>query len=140
MKQKRNIRKCNKILSYYEKAKDYRISENGYTIQNVIAHEYGHIISDQKIGYINDGLINDNFKKVSSNELYKKCKLIDDTFDEAVKRNDIFNISFYATEQSATKSSFVCSEFFAECFSIYSSDDKNILPKYIIDMIEEVLR
>ena len=83
-----------------------------------LAHEFGHTISDQRIGMINpsgEWEINDSWKA---------------TVKKMQKTGDIYNISKYGGSDS--------SEAFAECFTMYVHEPDK-LPDYVIKAIEEVL-
>jgi len=57
-------------------------------------------------------------------------KLVQDTFNQAVKDGDIYKISEYAKTD--------CWEFFSESFAMYRLEKQN-LPDYIVTMIEKVV-
>ena len=97
-------------------------------IATCVTHEYGHIISDQYFGMINNGLANPNYFKDPA--LPNQVKKVRDVFAEAKKTGDIYNLSEYGSTDA--------DEFFAEAFAAY--DKGEALPGYIKDMFDEVLR
>ena len=107
------------------------VNYSGREIETTITHEYGHILADQKIGQINHSLANKKFAFDDANSLYKKVKMVDNVFEQAKSCGDIYKLSKYAAKNSQ--------EFFAESFAIYEMGEET-LPKYIVDMIEEVLK
>lgn len=124
----------NKDLNRFTEYSKYtrgNVCYKGLEVESVIAHEYGHIIADQKIGQINGYYANNNYVPRIGNALYDKCRLIDDTYYKAKQNGDIFSISHYAADNSH--------EFFAETFAIFAMKQET-LPQYIIDMILEVIK
>lgn len=103
----------------------------GQEVRSVITHEFGHVISDQKIGKINGKMANPAFEKFDTdNELYMKTKMVESVFKKAKSNGDIYKISKYASTNS--------DEFFAECFTMYDLKIEE-LPDYIVEMIERVI-
>lgn len=100
------------------------------SIKATISHEYGHVLADQYFGQINKFKANKNFDYFDSNECWKKCNDVIDTYYKAIKNNDIYNISYYASTDQY--------EFFAECFAKKQMGGK--LPDYINEMLERVLK
>lgn len=131
---KGQLRAINKDLNRFAEYSKYtrgNVCYKGLEVESVIAHEYGHIIADQKIGQINGYYANNNYVPRIGNALYDKCRLIDDTYYKARQNGDIFSISHYAADNSH--------EFFAETFAIFAMKQET-LPQYIIDMILEVIK
>lgn len=100
------------------------------SIKATISHEYGHVLADQYFGQINKFKANKNFDYFDSNECWKKCNDVIDAYYKAIKNNDIYNISYYASTDQY--------EFFAECFAKKQMGGK--LPDYINEMLERVLK
>ena len=131
---KGRLREINKDLNRYTEYLKYtrgNVCYKGLEVESVVAHEYGHIIADQKAGQINGYYANRNYAPRTGNPLYEKCRLIDDVYNKAKQNGDIFSISHYAADNSH--------EFFAETFAIYAMKQET-LPQYIIDMILEVIK
>ena len=131
---KTQLREVNKKLAKYTDYLKYKrgnVCYKGLEIETTIAHEYGHIIADQRIGQINKRLANKAFEYRRGNPLYDKCMMIDDVFNKAKASGDIYKISHYAAQDSE--------EFFAECFAIFAMKQET-LPQYILDMILEVIK
>lgn len=103
----------------------------GSEIKATITHEYGHIIADQYIGQINGWAANPGGSFAQDAERKTLVKKITAAFRKAKKNGDIYNISKYASTNGK--------EFFAESFVLYELDREK-LPTYIIDVIEEVIR
>ena len=131
---KRKLRDTENDLSMFTDYAKYvrgNVCYKDFEVESTIAHEFGHIIADQKIGQINHWLANKNYSHVAGNPLYDKCKMIDNVFNQVKANGDIFKISRYAAKNSY--------EFFAESFAIFAMK-KETLPQYIIDMILEVIK
>ena len=117
------------VCSSYEKKEDY--------IFSLVAHEYGHVISDQYIG-----LINGDFGLAKSYRLRSlgegspakiaeaQVNKVKACFRKAKNTGDIYNISAYAATDK--------DEFFSEVFSMKCCGEP--LPDYIEEMLEEVLK
>jgi hypothetical protein len=116
----RQIDKLNKNLRY----KRWVVADE---VEGIIAHEYGHILCDQYFGMFNDKHANPNARTL---ECVAKVKLIEDTRMKAINNGDIYDISKYGATDAG--------EFFAETFCAKWLGWK--LPKYIDDMINEVLK
>lgn len=95
-------------------------------VRATIAHEYGHILADQKCGQINGRYF---CKTYSEPETVAKRRLIESTFKKAKKTGDIYLLSEYGGTNSH--------EFFAETFSAFWT--KQELPEYFYDMIRGVV-
>lgn len=122
-----------KKLEQQKKFVCYSISGSHSDLESIkatIAHEYGHVIADQYFGQINKFKANKNFEYFESNECWQKCKDVASTYHEALRNNDIYNISYYASTDQY--------EFFAECFA--KKQMGGILPDYINEMLERVLK
>jgi len=100
----------------------WTVSSSGYGVRGTITHEYGHILSAQRIGLKKGSNANDAKYKMLRHK-------VADTFEKAKTNGDIFNISKYAEKNER--------EFFSEAFAMYDLGED--LPKYIIDMLTEVL-
>lgn len=96
-------------------------------IKYVIAHEYGHILSDQYFGMINYSKAN---KAAMGQEMSLLRDLVRTTYKKAQETGDIFKISRYAASSR--------DEFFAEAFAMREKGEK--LPDYIENMLEETLK
>ena len=121
-----------KKLEEQKKFKCFSISSahsNLESIQATVIHEYGHVLADQYFGQINKVKANKNFEYFESNECWQKCKDVSKVYIEALKNNDIYDISYYASTNEY--------EFFAECFAKKQMGGK--LPDYINKMLERVL-
>lgn len=112
---------CLTIANGYDKT-DYH--------KAIVSHEYGHILADQYFGQINQNRANRDFAFTDDNPLWQKCKLVKDVYNKALRDGDIYDISHYASTTER--------EFFAEIFCKKYMGGK--LPKYIDDMLEEVLK
>ena len=120
-------------LEQQKKFKCYSISGSYAYLESIkatIAHEYGHVIADQYFGQINKFKANKNFDYFDSNECWQKCRDVASTYNEALRNNDIYDISYYASTDQY--------EFFAECFA--KKQMGGILPDYINEMLERVLK
>lgn len=120
-------------LEQQKKFKCYSISGSYADLESIkatIAHEYGHVIADQYFGQINKFKANKNFDYFDSNECWQKCRDVASTYNEALRNNDIYDISYYASTDQY--------EFFAECFA--KKQMGGILPDYINEMLERVLK
>lgn len=123
----KKLAECTELAKY----KRGNVCYKGLEIETTIAHEYGHIIADQRIGQINERAANRNFEYRYGNPLYDKCMMIDDVYRQAQINGDIFKISRYAAKNPR--------EFFAETFAIFAMKQET-LPQYILDMILEVIK
>ena len=104
------------------------VDETGATdIKYTIAHEYGHILSDQYFGMINLGKAN---KNAYGPELSALRALVKDTYKKAQETGDIYKISRYGATH--------VDEFFAETFAMREKGEQ--LPDYIEHMLEETLK
>ncbi|WP_261789740.1 phage minor capsid protein [Treponema pectinovorum] len=121
----------NKKFLEYAKYIRSNVCYKGREIETVIAHEYGHIIADQRTGQINGYWANRAFNRIDGNALYEKVKMIDNVYKQVKANGDIYKISVYASKDSK--------EFFAETFAMYGMQEET-LPWYIINMIKEVLK
>lgn len=120
-------------LEQQKKFKCYSISGSYADLESIkatITHEYGHVIADQYFGQINKFKANKNFDYFDSNECWQKCRDVASTYNEALRNNDIYDISYYASTDQY--------EFFAECFA--KKQMGGILPDYINEMLERVLK
>lgn len=120
-------------LEQQKKFKCYSISGSYADLESIkatIAHEYGHVIADQYFGQINKFKANKNFDYFDSNECWQKCRDVASAYNEALRNNDIYDISYYASTDQY--------EFFAECFA--KKQMGGILPDYINEMLERVLK
>lgn len=96
-------------------------------LKATIAHEFGHTLSDQYFGMINDTMANSN---AHSLECRAARQLISEARQRAWDTGDIFTISKYgATDDD---------EFFAEAFAMREVGEA--LPDYISNMLSEVLK
>lgn len=122
-----------KKLEEQKKFKCYSISGSYSDLESIkatISHEYGHVIADQYFGQINKVKANQNFDYFDSNECWQKCMDVSKVYHEALRNNDIYNISYYASTDQY--------EFFAECFA--KKQMGGTLPDYINEMLERVLK
>lgn len=129
-KYEKSLLKAKEKLEYSLKFNRFGVDYEDLHIRAVITHEYGHIIADQYIGQINKWDANPKFDYNSNNKLYQLNQKVEKTYRQAIKNNDIYNISKYAAKNSH--------EFFAETFAIYDIGREK-LPKYIVEMLEEVI-
>ena len=93
----------------------------------VVTHEYGHILSDQYFGMINNERANPNYQW--QNKLWYMNERWKDALKKARETGDIYKISEYANTKP--------SEFFAECFALREMG--GTLPDYIESLMVEVL-
>lgn len=131
---KKQIHETEKKLAQcteYVKYKRGNVCYKGLEVETTIAHEYGHIIADQRIGQLNGRIANRAFEYRRGNPLYDKCMMIDDVFNKAKANGDIYKISVYGAKNPR--------EFFAETFAIFAMKQET-LPQYILDMILEVIK
>lgn len=122
-----------KKLEEQKKFKCYSISGSHSDLESIkatISHEYGHVLADQYFGQINKVKANKNFDYFDSNECWQKCMDVSKVYHEALRNNDIYNISYYASTDQY--------EFFAECFA--KKQMGGTLPNYINEMLERVLK
>jgi hypothetical protein len=93
-----------------------------------VTHEYGHIISDQYFGMINQEAANPNY--VGNARIRRTLDKWNEIWQRAHSYGDIYKISQYgATDER---------EFFAECFAAREFGEK--LPDYIEEFMGEVLK
>lgn len=122
-----------KKLEEQKKFNCYSISGSYSDLESIkatISHEYGHVLADQYFGQINKFKANSNFDYFDSNECWQKCMDVSKVYHEALRNNDIYNISYYASTDQY--------EFFAECFA--KKQMGGTLPDYINEMLERVLK
>lgn len=98
-------------------------------IKRLITHEYGHTISDRYFGMINPSCRTTR-NIITDVEASLRKKMVVNTFTKAKMTGDITKISAYACTDSF--------EFFAEAFAMREAGE--VLPDYILKMLEEVLR
>ena len=116
-------------LERESKFKRWSVSSSGYGIQGTITHEYGHILSDQRIGLRNGKSAIASYN-IDNETKYKKLReKVVNTFKTARRNGDIFNISLYAERNER--------EFFSEVFAMRELGEP--LPDYIAEMITEVI-
>lgn len=131
---KKQLREVEKKLAEYTEYLKYKrgnVCYKGLEIETTIAHEYGHIIADQRIGQLNGRIANRAFEYRLGNPLYDKCMMIKDVYNKALASGDIYKISVYGAKNPR--------EFFAETFAIFAMKQET-LPQYILDMILEVIK
>lgn len=122
---RKDVKQYEEILKYSRWTIDDNLPSE-LKVRATIAHEYGHILADQRCGQIN----NSHFcKTFSTPEAAAKRKLIEDTYRKAKQTGDIYLLSEYGGSNSH--------EFFAETFSAYWT--KQELPEYFYDMIRGVV-
>lgn len=93
-----------------------------------ITHEYGHILSDQYFGMINDDRANPHLAtNWSLRSMKGKWK---EAHEKAIETGDIYKLSLYGNRNT--------NEFFAECFTAYEMGEK--LPDYVESLMQEVLK
>ena len=98
-------------------------------VEVVVTHEYGHILSDQYFGMINQERANPNYNTPWNADLRNMNKRWEDAWKKAKGNGDIYKISEYASTKP--------SEFFAECFALREMG--GTLPDYVESLMEEVL-
>ena len=131
---KKQLREVEKKLAEYTEYLKYKrgnVCYKGLEIETTIAHEYGHIIADQRVGQLNGRIANRAFEYRLGNPLYDKCMMIEDVYNKALTSGDIYKISVYGAKNPR--------EFFAETFAIFAMKQET-LPQYILDMILEVIK
>ena len=107
----------------------WSVPSGGHGVSGTITHEYGHILADQHIGLTNGSKAIAGYD-VSKEGYYAHVRdKVRATYEKAVKTGDIFNVSKYAEKNER--------EFFAETFAMYDLGEP--LPKYVVDMLTEVL-
>lgn len=122
------IRKITKWKREAEEAIKYtRFTASGGIPRKTIIHEYGHVIADQYIGQFNKARANGFYYSKPIQDANRK---VYEVFIRAKAYGDVYSISQYASSS--------VEEFFAEVFVMYN-EEKEKLPKYIIEMVEEVL-
>lgn len=109
--------------------KRWSVSNSGYGVGGTVTHEYGHILSDQRIGLSNGSKAITSYNKADEAKYQRLCDKVLDTFKKAKDRGDIFNISMYAEKNER--------EFFAEVFAMREYGEP--LPDYIDEMLTEVI-
>ena len=114
------------IKEYEELAKFERYSYGTNSVHDIVVHEYGHILADQRIGQINGRRY---CKNKYSSECIKLQDLVKQTRKEVIKTGEIYGMSAYAKKNDF--------EFFAESFAGYRLGYK--LPQTVITMLERVL-
>ena len=96
-------------------------------IKCVVTHEYGHILSDQYFGMLNNERANPNYNTNwglrGVNQKWQQA------FDKAKKNGDIYKLSEYGSKNVR--------EFFAESFVAREMGEK--LPDYVEDLMAEVI-
>lgn len=118
---KKQLKEWDEFLKYDR----YTVS-GGNNIRGTILHEYGHTVSDQYFGMINGVRAN---KYANGPEARYRVSRVRRTFLDAKMNGDIYKISQYAATNM--------DEFFAEVFAMRELGEE--LPKYITDMLTEVL-
>ena len=99
-------------------------------LKATIIHEYGHVVSDQYFGQINGIYANPHANR---EDCFNARRAVVAAYKRAKNDGDIYNISEYASRNEM--------EFFAECFTMYNiPEEKEYLPDYIAEMIEEVTK
>lgn len=122
---KQRIEKLEGLLKF----KRYGVLESyDDKVRCCVTHEYGHIISDQYFGMINDERANPNYR--TNWGLRGMVTNWEDAFRTARKTGDIYKLSEYANTN--------VDEFFAECFTAYEMGEK--LPDYIESLMRKVLK
>ena len=96
-------------------------------VRVTLTHEYGHILSDQYFGMLNDERANPNYSTNWS--LRRMCDKWGETYRKAVKTGDIYKVSEYGAKNDR--------EFFAECFAAREMGEQ--LPDYVEKLMQEVL-
>lgn len=96
-------------------------------LEAVITHEYGHILSDQYFGMINEYKANPNY--ANDMRLRQMSQNWRNARKQAIKNGDIYKISEYAKSDDY--------EFFAECFAARELGET--LPTYVEELMTEVL-
>lgn len=125
------LRKYNKALDSVTKTLRYRcVQVLDDDLKATVIHEYGHVVADQYFGQINGIYANPN----ANNDKCRECRMsVIDALKRARSNGDIYNLSEYANDSEV--------EFFAECFAMYNiPEEKEYLPDYIAEMIEEVTK
>lgn len=92
-----------------------------------VSHEYGHILSDQYFGLINENRANPHYN--TDWKLRNMKKQWEDARMKAIQTGDIHRISEYASANVY--------EFFAESFAAYEQGEK--LPDYVESLMKEVI-
>lgn len=100
---------------------------SSYGTKGIIAHEFGHTLSDQYFGMINKTLANPN---AGSKDNLAKVQKVENVYNIAMSNGDIYQLSKYAARDAH--------EFLAEAF--VAKEMGELLPEYISDMLDEVLR
>ena len=110
----KQIEKIKKDLKFSR----YNVIYKEKEIETVLTHEYGHFLSMN--------LLDRNSDEYN----HEKALLIKNTYKEAKKKDDVYKISKYATEN--------IDEFFADTFTIYEMGQEK-LPNYLEDMVKKVI-
>lgn len=125
------------IIRKYEQKLRFK---NGWTVEygvekhteNVLNHEYGHIIHDQILGGLNKIKVISQARVNTPLYLDRAIQLQDEhlaNFKRARLKGDIYNISEYGSSNQA--------EFFAESFVMYRNADIN-LPIYMKEFFDKL--
>ena len=97
-------------------------------VKSVLTHEYGHLLSDQYFGMLNQERANPNY--ALNYQLRYVTQRWDDAFRKAKKNGDIYKLSQYGSKNVR--------EFFAESFLAREKGEK--LPDYVEKLMQEVLK
>ena len=121
----------NKIDKLKEKLRFVRYGvDDSYTdhVRVVVAHEYGHILSDQYFGMINNERANPNYTtNWGLRDMYAKWRA---AHEKAIQTGDIYKLSEYSSKNPK--------EFFAESFAAMFMGET--LPDYVQILMDEVLK
>ena len=97
----------------------------GREIESIVTHELGHVLTDQKLGFVNHV-----YKKLGA----AKSKEFADEWVGIVNKlhvsGKIKDVSYYAAQSS--------NECFSECFTMYFYE-RNKLPEYVVKYIARVI-
>ena len=96
-------------------------------VRVTLTHEYGHILSDQYFGMLNDERANPNYSTNWS--LRRMSERWGEVFRKAIKTGDVYKLSEYGSRNDR--------EFFAECFAAREMGEQ--LPDYVESLMREVL-
>ena len=123
------IEKNVKSLEHNLQFKRWGVNENySNKVQVVVAHEYGHIISDQYFGMINQERANPNI--LTNWSIKNKTAQWKKIYETAREKGDIYSLSQYGATSPT--------EYFAECFAAREFGEK--LPDYVEEFMVEVLK
>jgi hypothetical protein len=119
-----DIKYYEKVLKKYEEMAKFsrgNVIRTGHEIEDVITHEYGHVLADQKFKMINGA-----YARTADDN----AKIMDVmvTNSKARRDGDIYNISSYAKTDDH--------EFLSEVFAMRETGQA--LPAYITNMLERV--